>query len=60
MRGIEHLSYEERLSESKQFQPGEEKVPRRPYSGLLIFNRELTINKGNFFNQGWGVKGQGV
>jgi len=35
IRGLEHLSYEERLR-AGAVQPGEEKVPGRPYSSLLV------------------------
>jgi len=36
IRGMEHLSYEERLRELRAVQPGEEKALERPYSSLPV------------------------
>ncbi|KAK4818702.1 hypothetical protein QYF61_017923 [Mycteria americana] len=41
IRGLQHLSYEDRLRELGVVQPGEEKPPRRPYCGLSVLKGGL-------------------
>ncbi|KAK4806790.1 hypothetical protein QYF61_005586 [Mycteria americana] len=41
VRGLEHLSSEERLRELGLFQPGEEKAPGRPYCSLSVIKGGL-------------------
>jgi len=41
IRGMEHLSYEEKLGRVGAVQPGEEKVPGRPHSSLPVLEGGL-------------------
>ena len=49
IRGMEQLSYEERLRELGVFQPGEEKALGRPYCGLSVLKVGLQERWGQAF-----------
>jgi len=49
IRGLEHLSYEERLRVGA-VQPGEEKAAGRPYCGLRVHDGDLQESwRGTFY-----------
>jgi len=43
MRGLEHLSYEERLRVGA-VQPVEDKAPRRPYGSFSVLKEKMGTN----------------
>jgi len=45
-RGLEHLSYQERLKRVGVVQPGEEKSPGRP-CGLSVFKESMELELGD-------------
>ena len=59
IRGLEHLPDGDRLRQPWAVQPGEEKAPRRHYSGPSALDWELRKSWGGTFNKGMLQRGEG-